>query len=286
MPPLAILATEAPDTEFTELGSALSDGDLSAWDFGRAGIILVVAVVVARVVRHFVVRAMNRGRTDLFLSELVGRVVAYLIIAFGFIYALDELGIAIGPLLGALGIVGIALAFALQDILENFVAGIMLQLRRPFGARDEIESVGHEGTVLAVDARTVTISTPDGETIRIPSAEVIKNPIINHTQNGRRRTSLAVGVSYTADLEQAERVILEATNGVDGVRMDPPAEAYVEEFGDSSVDFSVRFWHDPTIAARWRLRHLVALAIFSALAENEIEIPFPQRTLHLPDSSV
>ena len=272
--------TEAPDTDLTDIGTAFSDGDLTAWDFGRAGIIVLVAVVIARIGRHFLVRAMNRGSTDRFLSELVGRVVGYLVVAFGLIYALDELGIAIGPLLGALGIVGIALAFALQDILENFVAGIILQLRRPFGASDEIESVDHEGTVVSVDARTVTIATPDGETVRIPSAEVIKNPIINHTQVGRRRTTVDVGVAYGTDLPRATEVIAAAVGAVDGVLDDPAPEVYVHQFGDSSIDFAVRFWHAPSIATRWRLRHVVALEIAAALDTAGIEIPFPQRTLH------
>lgn len=278
-----VTAAESTDTDLSEIGSAFSDGDLSAWDFGRAGIIVAVAFVVARIVRHFIVRGMQRSRTDRFLSELVGRLAGYLLVAFGLIYALDELGIAIGPLLGALGIVGIALAFALQDILENFVAGIILQLRRPFGARDEIESVGYEGTVLSVDARTVTIATPDGETVRIPSAEVIQNPIINHTQIGRRRTDLDIGVAYGTDLAQAAEVINDALGAVDGVLSDPAPQAFVHEFGDSSINYSVQFWHAPSIATRWRLRHRVAVAVNEAFAANGIEIPFPQRTLHFPD---
>ncbi len=210
----------------------------------------------------------------------------YLIVAIGLIYALEGLGIAIAPLLGALGIASIAIAFALEDILENVVAGIILQLRRPFTSGDEIESGDHEGTVTSVDARTVTVRTPDGETIRLPIAGVIKNPIINHTENGRRRTTIDVGVAYATDLNRAEQVAVDAASRIEGVFTDPPPEALVHTFGDSSIDIPVRFWHEPSIATHWRLRDAVARSVAQAFAENYITIPFPQRMVQqVPDAS-
>jgi len=205
----------------------------------------------------------------------------YLIVIFGSVYALGTLGISLGPILGALGIVGIALAFALQDILSNFVAGIIIQLQRPFASGDEIVVGDHEGRIIAVDTRTITMETPDGETVRIPSAEVIKNPIVNHTQRGRRRTTLQVGVAYGTDLEAATWVLVESVVGVEGVLENPPPEALVEAFGDSSIDFAVRYWHPPSIAALWRTRSAVAKAVQQGLAGAGIEIPFPQRVVHL-----
>jgi small conductance mechanosensitive channel len=129
----------------------------------------------------------SRSRTDDFLGDLIGRILSYVIVTFGLAYALDVFGIAIAPILGALGIAGIALAFALQDILENFVAGVILQARRPFSDQ--------EGSVVSIDACTITLHTPDGETVKVPSALVIKNSIVNHTQIGRRRTTVDVGVA-------------------------------------------------------------------------------------------
>lgn len=255
-------------------------GDLEAWDYATAAIIFVVAVVVARIVRIVIKRLVGRSSADDFLGDLFGRIANYLIIATGLIYSLDSLGIAVAPILGALGIAGIALAFALQDILENFVAGIILQLRRPFTGGDEIETAGHEGTIVSVDARTVTILTPDGETVRVPSAQVIKNPIINHTQNGRRRTTVDVGVAYGTDLTVAAQAAADAAATVDGVLADPPPEALVHTFGASSIDIAVRYWHEPSIATHWMTRHDVSHAIAGAFADEGIEIPFPQRVVH------
>jgi small conductance mechanosensitive channel len=137
----------------------------------------------------------SRSRTDDFLGDLIGRILSYVIVTFGLAYALDVFGIAIAPILGALGIAGIALAFALQDILENFVAGVILQARRPFTAGDEVVVSDQEGSVVSIDACTITLHTPDGETVKVPSALVIKNSIVNHTQIGRRRTTVDVGVA-------------------------------------------------------------------------------------------
>jgi small-conductance mechanosensitive channel len=263
----------------TDTVVALAD-DLTAWDYGTAAIIFVASIIIGRIARVLIQRAFGRSPADDFLGDLFGRIATYTIVAIGIIYALEGLGVAIGPLLGALGIAGIAIAFALQDILENFVAGILLQLRRPFTSGDEIESGDHEGTVTSVDARTVTVRTPDGEMIRLPSAEVIKSPIINHTEMGRRRTTIDVGVAYGTDLDHAAQVAIDAAKAADGVREYPAPEAYVHTFGESSIDIAVRFWHDPSILARWQVRDAVARSVARGFRDNGITIPFPQRVLH------
>lgn len=272
----------AQEPDIDALGDALGDSNLDAWDWGQAAIILAVGLVLGRAAKLVIARLIRHRRGDDFLADLIGRITGYLIVTFGFVYALESLGVAIGPLLGALGIAGVALAFALQDLLENFVAGIMLQLRRPFGHADEIISGDHEGRVLSIDARSVTITTPDGERVEIPSAEVLKNPIVNLTTEGRRRTTVVVGVAYGTDLTHATDVTLAAAEGCDEVVESPPPRVFVETFGPSSIDLAVHFWHPPRIADVWSARHQVALAIDRAFRDNDITIPFPQRTLHFP----
>lgn len=263
-----------------DLADAIAARNLGPLDYTVAAAILVGSIVVARLVRYGIERLMARTQTDDFLGNLFGRIAAYLVVAFGVIYALQRLGVAVGPLLGALGIAGIAVAFALQDILENFVAGVILQIRRPFTTGDEIESLSYQGRVTAVDARSVTIQTPAGETVHMPSASVLKDPIVNYTTVGRRRTSIDVGVAYGTDLALAADVAAHAAASVDGVLDHPAPEALVHTFADSSINLSVRFWHRPTIAELWRTRNAVAQAIAVAFNRNDIEIPFPQRVVH------
>ncbi|MFV0259409.1 MAG: mechanosensitive ion channel family protein [Acidimicrobiales bacterium] len=243
--------------------------------------IFVGALIAGRVARYLVGHLLERGgRTDSLLGDLMGRLFGYVIVAFGTVYALDAIGIAIGPLLGALGVIGIALAFALQSLLENFVAGVLLQVRRPFNRGDEVRALEFEGRVLGVDSRTLSIRTPDGETVRLPNAEVLKHALVNLSVHGRRRTTVEVGVAYGTDVAEASRVLVDEVRRVDGVLPSPAPVAFGVRFGPSSIDLAVRYWHQPSIAEEWRVRHLVVVAIADALAEAGITIPFPQTTVH------
>ena len=239
----------------------------------------MVGLVVARLAA-WAVRSVLRRRVDRSLAALAGRLVGYAIVVFALVYALDSLGVAIGPLLGALGIVGIALAFAFRDILENFISGILLQLQRPFTYGDEVAIDGYEGTIREVSSRMVTMLTPAGETIRFPASTVITSDINNYTEHGLRRTTIPIGVAYGSDLRRAEVALRRALERADGVVPSPPAEVLLDGFGDSSIDFVVRYWHEPSIAEHWRTKSNVAFEIERALAEDGITIPFPQRTLH------
>ena len=275
------LAALAPAQDADALSDALSVADgVTGWDWAIAGIVVVAGVALSRVVKALVKRAFRRrDKSDPVVADLIGRILGYVTVAFGIVYALDQVGVAVGPLLGALGIVGIALAFALRDILENFVAGLLLQFRRPFSYGDQIVSGDIEGTVQSIDARSVRILTPDGETVDLPSSLVITDAIVNHTANGTRRTSVPIGVRYGTDLSMAQSVFLEALDDVDSVRDRPEPEVLLTGFGDSSIDFVVRFWHGPSIREHWEAQSDVAFALDRACAEHGIEIPFPQRVL-------
>ena len=266
------------DIDGDVLADAFNGSGLSAWDWGVAGIVLAVAIVLSRVVKMLIVRILRR-RVDPALASLIGRMVGYLVLIVGFVYALEGLGVQIGPVLGALGIAGIALAFALKDILENFVAGVLLQLQRPFTYGDQVLINEQEGTVHDIDTRLVTLITPAGETIKIPSATVIKSDINNYTAQGARRTTLPVGVAYGTDLRSATSVLTRAVEAVEGVHDTPRPEVLLVGFGDSSIDFVVRFWHAPSIATFWTTRSAVALQVNDALKDAGITIPFPQRTM-------
>ena len=272
------------ETDLDTLRNALGGQPLTWWDWGKAGIIIVVALVASRVVK-FVLERVLAARWDSAVVDLLARLAGYAIVTFGIIYALEQLGVRVGPLLGALGIIGIALAFALQDILENFVAGLLLQIRRPFSYGDQIISGDIEGTVKSIDARSVTVLTVDGETVYIPSSQVITDAIFNHTEQGARRSSVAIGVAYGSDLTHVKKTFLDAVSGLDAIVDRPSPEVLFTGFGESSIDFVVRFWHPPSIADSWAARDAVGLALNDAAAVAGIKIPFPQRVVtHIGDS--
>lgn len=241
--------------------------------------IVVGAFVVSLVLRRLLVRVLDRGDADKSIGRLIGRLLTLLVISVGIVYAFGILGIQLGPLLGALGVGGIAIAIALQDILQNFVAGVLLQARRPFRVGDQVRLSDFEGTVRDVNLRTVELSGYDGVTVYLPNSQVTGGPILNYTRTPLSRTSFSVGVAYGADLEQARESLLQSCGSAAGVQASPPTEVWIEEFGDSAITLTVRYWHAADIASRWRVRHAVAMAAKSSLDAAGITIPFPQRTL-------
>lgn len=266
--------------EVDEEVAAAFDG-LTAGDWVRAGLIVVVAFLVAAIVRRLASRFVDDEEGGRTVAVFIGRVVAALVVVGGLVYALNALGVRLAPLLGALGIGGLALAFAAQQILANVFASILLQARHPFRRGDQISTDEIEGTVEDVNLRAVVLRTYDGERVYVPCSQVLENPIVNHTTRGVRRTSVEVGVAYAADLEAVRRGLITAVAQVEGVRERPGTEVWVEAFGESSIDLVVRYWHDPDIATTWRVRSEVAITIKRTLDELGVEIPFPQRVVTL-----
>ena len=250
-----------------------------ARDWMVAGAIAVVGILAAQLVRSLVSRAAQGDDGPVAAAEAVGRVVGLVLAAVSLLYALNVLGVEFGPLVGTLGIGGLALAFAGQTVLANFLASVILQLRRPFKRGDQISVADCEGTVDDVNFRTVVLRTFDGERVMVPCAQVLSTPITNHTTLGRRRTTLRVSVAYDTDLERALAVLRHALDRADGVLDRPDPEVWVESFEDSGIGLAVRFWHPPDVATQWRVRSETAVAVKQALDEAGITIPFPQRVL-------
>lgn len=257
----------------------LTGEDVSVSQILEAVVVFGGAIAAAALLRLLLVRALDRGDADRHVGKVTGRFLSLVVVAVGAVYALGVVGVRVGPLLGALGVGGIALAFAAQDILQNLVAGVLLQLRRPFRVGDQIGSGDFEGTVDDVNLRTVELTSYDGLTVYLPNAEVLKTPIVNYTRTPISRTSLTVGVAYDTDLERVRRVLHAACGSAEGVREQPPPEVWVEEFAESSINLAVRYWHAADIASRWRVRSEVAVTLKAALDDTGIRIPFPQRTL-------
>lgn len=253
---------------------------LTAWDWIRAGVILAVTIILSQLVRRLTVRAFG-SNSDRAAVQITGRFLAYLVAAAGFVYTLSALRVQIGPLIGALGIGGIALAFALQDILQNLVAGIILQTRRPIRRGDQVEVGGHQGVVRDIDLRTVLIRTFDGLDVYLPNRTVLENPIVNYTMTPTRRLTLNVGVAYNSDLVAVQEHLIQAVRAVPGVLPQPAPTAWVTGFGPSSIEFAVLVWFEVATASLWQVQSDSAMAVKAALDAAGVEIPFPQRTLSL-----
>ncbi len=245
----------------------------------RAILVTLVTIAVTVAVRFALLRSLARDEPPRYRVRQLARMVSVSLVVIGLLVALQLSDLDIRPLLGAVGIGGIAVAIAAQDILQNLLAGFLIQLRRPFRAGEQIKSDDFEGTVTDIDLRAVHMRTYDGLDVVIPSADVLRSPIVNNTRTAQRRTTLTVGVDYRTDLRLAQQVLVEACKSIDGVSTLPTPEALVEEFADSSINFALRYWHKSDVATLWRVRSAVAIAVKDALDTAEITIPFPQRVL-------
>jgi small-conductance mechanosensitive channel len=254
---------------------------ITAWDWIHVGIILGLTALATQAMRHAVMRAVRRD-PDRGWGRLVSRFLTYIIVVAGLVYSLVALRVQIGPLLGALGIGGIALAFALQDTLQNFVAGVLLQARRPIRRGDRVLIDNkYEGIVEDIDLRNVALRTDDGLDVFVPNKSVLENPIVNYTRTPLRRSSIDVGIGYGTDLGEAQRLLVGAIKRIDGVRDLPSPAAWVRDLGDSSVTFTLLFWHSMN---PWLARSDVAMSVKAALDEAGVPIPFPQRDVWVRES--
>ncbi|MDQ3699535.1 MAG: mechanosensitive ion channel family protein [Chloroflexota bacterium] len=254
---------------------------LTTGDWILAGAVFVGGIALGRVLRALLTRRISHEDAERSAAVVLGRLAGYVAVVAGLVYALSVLDVRLGPLLGAVGIGGIAVALASQSLLANFLSSVILQVRRPFRRGDEISTNGCEGKVEEVNFRTVVVRTWDGERAFVPSSAVVNAPIVNLTSLRRRRTTVTIGVAYDTHLETAQRVLQEAVAAVDGVLESPAPEALVESFGESSVDFAVRYWHAADTPTLWQVRSRVAMTAKSALEKAGITIPFPQRVVHL-----
>lgn len=253
-------------------------------DWLTAALVLTAGIVFSIVARRVVVGLLRRGATAESMAErLIARVVQVTSVLVALSYALAVLDVRIGPLLGALGIGGIAVALALQQTLKDLFAGVILHAQRPLRVGEEIVSGDMQGTVLNITSRAVTVRSNSGRTLFIPNALMLDREIVNLVRFGTRRSTAVVGVAYGTDLPRALEVLQVAASSATGVLDNPPVRVLVAEFADSSVNFEVDFWHGSSETARRETNSNVLLEISRALDEAAIVIPFPQRTIWTGD---
>ncbi|MCP4707887.1 MAG: mechanosensitive ion channel family protein, partial [Planctomycetes bacterium] len=189
----------------------------------------------------------------------------------------DVTGFAAG-----LGIIGFTIGFALKDIAENFVAGVLLLWQQPFDIGDSVSVGGYSGTVTSIQIRATTVRTWDGLLVIIPNADVYSNAITNYSQIDERRISLAVGVGYESDLPQVSEVMIEVANNLPGVIKDDPApEVAFSEFGESSINVTLYFWIRTQKTDYRSTLDAAVKNIKLAFEQAGINIPYPIRTVYM-----
>lgn len=251
-------------------------------NFVVAIVLLLLFYGLAKLTKRVLNRTLNKLIHNRAVSRLIISIVYITIIIIGLFIALEVLNLdkTVTSLLAGVGVISLALGLAFQDAAANLFAGIVLAVRSPIRVDDIVEFDEHLGTITAIDLRTTTILTPQGQNIIIPNRNIFQNPYKHYTINGVRRIDLEVGISYKDDLDKVESVTLEAIKSIEILLENKPVNLFFSEFGDSSINFVVQYWikfgkiNDFLYAQSEGIKR-----IKKAYDQSGISIPFPIRTI-------
>lgn len=264
-------------------------------DYGIAGssftlgklltVLLLLTLLIwltGRITRIVVEKVLARRGVDLGVAQAIGAILRYSIVALGTLAILQSAGIDLSAFTVLAGALGVGLGFGLQNITSNFISGLIILFERPIKVGDRVEVADVLGDVKQIGARATTIMTNDNIAIIVPNSAFIAERVTNWSYgNPFVRITVPVGVSYASDPEVVRRLLLEVASGHEGVIREPGPDVVFTEFGDSSLNFELRVWTREYMQRPAVLRSQLNFAIWQAFRSAAIEIPFPQRDLHI-----
>ncbi|MCW2118369.1 mechanosensitive ion channel family protein [Flavobacterium sp. 7A] len=251
-------------------------------NIAMAAVVFAIGFFIAKFVRKITRKLIAKISNNLTLNNLFSTIVYFTFIGIVLFTVLTILNLdkAVTSILAGAGILGLALAFAFQDIAANFMSGIFISFRKPLKVGDIVQIKDYMGKVIMINLRDTVLETFQGKTVIIPNKEVFQNPIENYTILQKRRFDLSVGVSYGDDLEKVRDITLNAVSDIVELSKEDEVTVIFVEFGDSSVNLSIRMWiNTPEQSVYNKVGSEAIIKIKKAYDANDIMIPFPIRTL-------
>ena len=265
----------------------LSDLQTTGLDLGlnllAAVVIFYVGRTIARVLTKGVRRLMESQSVDPILVSFVTSLVQWGLMGFVIIAAITKLGVQTASLVALIGAAGLAVGLALQGSLANFAAGVLIVLFRPYRVGDWVEAAGVAGSVVQVQVLTTILNTADNKQIVIPNGQIMSSIITNFNANNTRRVDMVIGVSYGDDIDKVRNTLRDVVYADSRVLRNPECQIAVSELAESSVNFVVRPWVQ--VADYWDVKFGLTEAIKKRFDQDGISIPFPQRDVHIFQSS-
>lgn len=261
----------------------LGKSQFTLWSIVYILILLILLFYSTAKMRSWIVHGLRRKKNiDVGISEATGSIIRYAVISIGFLMILQSAGVDLSAITVLAGALGIGVGFGLQNITSNFVSGIIILFERPIKVGDRIEVNNILGDVVKISPRATTIVSNDNISIIVPNSEFISSTVINWSHTDRLvRYNIPVGVSYSSDPEAVREILLEVAAGHPGVLTQPEPEVLLDEFADSALVFILRIWTDTYTERPLILRSELNYMIFKKLKEHGVEIPFPQRDVHI-----
>jgi small-conductance mechanosensitive channel len=255
--------------------------NFSLLDVGLFVFVLAAAIMLARAVRLILAEDLfPRVRVSRGVPAMITTSVYYVLLFFGFLLAVSIAGVDINRFTLLAGAFGVGVGFGMQNIVNNFISGLILLFERPINTGDMVEVAGIQGVVKRIGIRSSAIATYEGADAIIPNATLISDKLLNWTlTNESRRVDVKVGVAYGSDLQVVMRILYDVASLDPDVRGEPAPQVLFQGFGDSALNFEIRFWVSHSTHVNVKSR--VSMAVVQALRAAGIEIPFPQRDLHL-----
>jgi small-conductance mechanosensitive channel len=246
-------------------------------------LILLITFVIAGLLKVLIENViLKKSKLPRGVPAAISVTIRYFLIVLGFIMALSAAGIELGKFSLLAGALGVGIGFGLQNIVNNFISGLILVYERPLNVGDTIEVENLLGQVNRIGIRSSNVKTYDGAEVVVPNGNLISNQLINWTlSDNKRRIEIKVGVAYGSDPNVVVELLEKVARENEEVMKDPAPWALFEEFGDSSLNFRLLFWVPYDIGIGTKSK--VAIGIYNIFKENNIEIPFPQIDLHLKD---
>jgi small-conductance mechanosensitive channel len=251
-------------------------------------IFLLIALLVAvfwissRTKRFLFNRLLAQSGLDRALQYAIAQVIANVVLVVGVLIVLENTGIHLGALTVFAGAVGVGVGFGLQNIASNFISGLVILAERPITIGDRVEVAGITGQVQQIRARSTVIRTNDNIMMIVPNTKFIDSPVTNWTYGDPRvRFRIPVGVAYGSDISKVREALLAAGRENPNTLKDPAPSVFLDKFGDNSIDFQLVVWSSDMSARPSRYRSDLNFAIEQNFREAGIELPFPQRDLHI-----
>ena len=263
---------------------------LPAINLSLAQIFLLVALLVAvfwfssGTKRFLFNRLLAQSGLDRSLQYAIAQVVSNIVLVVGIFIVLENTGIHLAALTVFAGAVGVGVGFGLQNIASNFISGLVILAERPITIGDRVEVAGIAGQVEHIRARSTVIRTNDNIMMIVPNSKFIDSPVTNWTYGDRRvRFRIPVGVAYGSDVNKVRDALLAVAHENPHTLNEPVPNVFLEQFGDSSIDFKLMVWSSEMSDRPSRYRSDLNFAIAKKFREVGIEFPFPQRDVHIRD---
>lgn len=261
----------------------LGGSPFTLWTLVYLLISLVALLYVAGKFRVWMAeRALARTKLDIGARQAVASISRYVFLLLGLLIILQTAGIDLTTLNVLAGAVGIGVGFGLQNIVSNFISGLIIMFERPIKIGDRIVVDNVEGDVVEIGARSTKVLTNDNIMIVVPNSKFISENVVNWMYNDASvRFRIPVGVAYGTDVRKVEKILLEVAQAEPDVLDDPPPVVRFLGFGDSALNLELRAWSTKAVNRKGRLISAINFAIYDKFHEHGIEIPFPQRDLHI-----